>query len=121
MDRKIDESCLWELNWDDDDIELCEGCGAPLDDCICPPAEWYEDPTSVQERIYELSHDMTAEFIELHRHPRDCNCPGCNGSGDELATLDEQKKIDELANDYAAGADTRISKNIQEIMEREAE
>jgi hypothetical protein len=62
---------------------LCEGCGQPINDCICPPAEWYEDPATVQERIYELSHDMTAEFVELHRHSRDCNCPGCNGSGDD--------------------------------------
>lgn len=32
---------------------------------------------------YSWTHDMTAEFEDLHQHARDCSCPQCNGDGEE--------------------------------------
>lgn len=34
-------------------------------------------------KLYDLTHNMTDEYIELHQHERTCNCPRCNGEPDE--------------------------------------
>jgi hypothetical protein len=40
-----------------------------------------------EELAYELTHNMTEEFVELSQHPRTYSCPQCDGDPDDYLTI----------------------------------
>lgn len=49
-------------------------------------ADTQEYPSSdppTQEKLYELTHNMTEVIVDISQHSRDCDCPWCSGEAYE--------------------------------------